>query len=219
MVEQKCKTCDKSFLTYKSRIVSGKGKYCSKTCYTKQQINKPLSETHKQKLSEAKMGELNSFYGKSHSPESIAKIIKKKSGQRCSPATEFKPGQKPWNVGIPHLVGEKHPQWKGGISKMPDYSRVHTARRRLRIKEGGHYSVQEWLDMKEKYNFMCLCCKKQEPFIKLSPDHVVPLARGGTNTIDNIQPLCCGCNGRKWAKTVDYRNSITSKWRLVALDA
>ena len=39
----------------------------------------------------------------------------------------------------------------------------------------------------------------------LTVDHIVPLALGGSNTIDNIQPLCSACNGIKGCETTDYR--------------
>ena len=81
------------------------------------------------------------------------------------------------------------------------------ARRRARkIQAGGKFSALEWLELKTKYNFTCLCCGRNEPDIRLTADHVIPLAKGGTNNIDNIQPLCISCNSKKHAKFIDYRD-------------
>jgi len=93
--------------------------------------------------------------------------------------------------------GEKAYQWKGGINS--------SVMRRVRLYNSvGTHSKVEWEALKKKYNHMCLCCKQQEPFIKLSEDHIVPLAMGGSNGIENIQPLCQPCNRRKHVKTIDY---------------
>lgn len=74
----------------------------------------------------------------------------------------------------------------------------------------GSYSFQQWEELKKKYNYMCLCCKQQEPFIRLTTDHVVPLSRGGSNDISNIQPLCRSCNGRKFVSSTDYRTQYAN---------
>jgi 5-methylcytosine-specific restriction endonuclease McrA len=48
-----------------------------------------------------------------------------------------------------------------------------------------------------------LCCKQEKP---LTIDHVVPLSLGGSNSIDNLQPLCHQCNSRKGTRIIDYRS-------------
>jgi 5-methylcytosine-specific restriction endonuclease McrA len=80
----------------------------------------------------------------------------------------------------------------------------HTRRAR-EMGVGEMFTAEEWQSLKEYYNYTCLCCKRREPEIKLSPDHVKPLARGGSNLIGNIQPLCESCNQKKHAKHIDYR--------------
>ena len=70
----------------------------------------------------------------------------------------------------------------------------------------GDHTFIEWNELKRKYNYTCLCCGKSEPEIKLTEDHIVPLSKGGSNYIDNIQPLCQVCNSTKNNKTIDFRN-------------
>jgi 5-methylcytosine-specific restriction endonuclease McrA len=82
-----------------------------------------------------------------------------------------------------------------------------TAARRRAIAfgyEGEHFTPEEWLALVEFYGHRCLRCGSTEP---LTVDHVIPLSLGGSNAIDNIQPLCEGCNFLKDQGTTDYRPS------------
>lgn len=54
----------------------------------------------------------------------------------------------------------------------------------------------------KKCHGRCLCCNKKR---RLTPDHVVPLGKGGSNDISNIQPLCLPCNLKKHNRCTDYR--------------
>jgi len=90
--------------------------------------------------------------------------------------------------------------------KMRAMRKVQNARRRARLIEAkGDYTPNEWLALKEEYDNTCLACGRSEPEVKITPDHVIPLALGGSNDIDNIQPLCWGCNAAKQDTIVDYR--------------
>jgi len=116
-------------------------------------------------------------------------------------------GRRPANLGKTFgLSGESNPHWKGGISKTREYKQhwrqLMNAKRRGAT---GTHSLDEWKRLKERYGYICLCCKKREPEVKLTKDHVIPLSKGGTNDISNIQPLCNSCNLRKFTKTEDYR--------------
>jgi 5-methylcytosine-specific restriction endonuclease McrA len=43
---------------------------------------------------------------------------------------------------------------------------------------------------------ICKYCGSTE---SLEVDHIIPLARGGSNELDNLQILCKKCNRKKWA--------------------
>jgi 5-methylcytosine-specific restriction endonuclease McrA len=68
--------------------------------------------------------------------------------------------------------------------------------------EGSH-TVEAWLAVRESFGNRCLCCDRDD--VALEKEHVVPLSMGGTNYIENIQPLCRRCNSSKWTNSIDYR--------------
>jgi 5-methylcytosine-specific restriction endonuclease McrA len=83
----------------------------------------------------------------------------------------------------------KHPD------KVREYNKNHT-------KAIGKHTLKEWEQLKKKFNYCCAACGRQEPFTdlwyeKLTEDHIIPVSKGGTNYIDNIQPLCIICNCKK----------------------
>ncbi len=88
----------------------------------------------------------------------------------------------------------------------PEKSIETTNRRRARkLAAGGTHTEEQWQSLKAFYNHKCLCCGKREPEIRLTRDHVIPLTKGGTDSIDNVQPLCARCNSKKNNKHIDYR--------------
>jgi 5-methylcytosine-specific restriction endonuclease McrA len=74
-----------------------------------------------------------------------------------------------------------------------------------RTENGGSHTKEEWIALKSAFYFCCLSCGRREPDVMLCRDHVIPVSKGGSNTIDNIQPLCKSCNSSKGAKSIDFR--------------
>jgi len=76
-------------------------------------------------------------------------------------------------------------------------------RRRVSVKAAGPmFTLQEWLNLCERHDNCCARCKKPEP---LTVDHIQPVSKGGSNAIENIQPLCGSCNSSKGTDNTDYR--------------
>lgn len=108
---------------------------------------------------------------------------------------------KKWHCENPEKSKEANRKWH---QENPDKSCAKSHRRRARkTNAGGNYTAAEWKSMIDHYDNKCLCCGRDD--VKLTADHVIPVIKGGTSSIDNIQPLCQSCNSRKHDKTTDYR--------------
>jgi len=91
----------------------------------------------------------------------------------------------------------------------------HAKRRAKKNQAGGSFTAIEWQELLIRYGHRCLGCGRSESVLlglglKIVPDHVNPIACGGTSDINNIQPLCHGrggCNNKKSDNFIDYRGS------------
>lgn len=90
--------------------------------------------------------------------------------------------------------------------------RMSEARRRAR-KSGaeGEISKQALSELEGKFGSACLLCGTDET---LQWDHVIPLARGGSHCVTNLQRLCRKCNEIKQARDYDYRTEEHKVWVL-----
>jgi len=114
------------------------------------------------------------------------------------------------------LARQKYSQSDKGKASKKKYAHSEKGRQNERNKEHRRRSIldklesftlEEWNTLLEKYNHICLSCRRIG--MKLTADHVIPISKGGTNTIDNIQPLCRSCNSKKKDKHIDYREKNT----------
>ena len=107
---------------------------------------------------------------------------------------------------VRQVRGEEHGMWKGGRTKEHrSWSKNKRNRviKRLRTESKSH-TYGEWELLKKQYGHACPCCLKSEPNIKLTEDHIIPLSKGGTDLIENIQPLCFHCNAVKHTLIIKY---------------
>ena len=86
----------------------------------------------------------------------------------------------------------------------PEKIIAYKHKRKALEHSGGEFSAIQWKELCERFYYKCVSCGESKP---LTVDHIVPLSKGGTNDIENIQPLCLSCNSRKHTNTIDFRNS------------
>jgi hypothetical protein len=72
----------------------------------------------------------------------------------------------------------------------------NTRARKLGIP--GILTEADWNKVLKEHNNACAKCGSTE---NLTIDHKYPVSKKGTNTPDNIQPLCKSCNSRKGNRT------------------
>lgn len=217
----KCLQCEKEIS--KKGISSSKymkRKYCNLSCWARNTAkNRVFSAETRKKLSDAKKGLPPNNAGRKGEISARwtggkAKCIdcNKQLGDYKPKNNNNSPRERCWDCYIKLPVQlQNNPMWKGGISKMKGYNAIQKRKRKIaRLGNGGTHTIVEWNELKEKYNFMCLCCKQHEPYIKLTEDHIIPISKGGRNDIENIQPLCASCNSRKLTKTMDFRKELLS---------
>lgn len=87
--------------------------------------------------------------------------------------------------------------------KAQEKAKAHTRRTRL-LGTGGKFTAAEFKALCLATGCVCLECRKTFLISKLEADHIVPVARGGSSNIGNIQPLCRDCNARKNTDTMNW---------------
>ena len=79
----------------------------------------------------------------------------------------------------------------------------HVTYRSTLKKMVGKFTLAEWNLLLRKHNYVC-ANSKCENDSNLEADHIIPISKGGTNLIQNVQPLCRSCNARKSNKIIRY---------------
>lgn len=90
------------------------------------------------------------------------------------------------------------------VKNNPERIKHLKARRYARKKNAkGSHTLEQWQALKRIFNYKCGYCELSE---KLTKDHIIPLSKGGSDYIGNIQPLCRSCNSKKHNKLNIHEN-------------
>lgn len=167
----------------------------------------PLSEERKRKISESvkkayREGRIKSGFlklkGKKLSPERREKAIKNLKSNNRKGKIGYWLGKK--NI---KNSGKNCHLYRHGKTSDKKYVSWLKNQRYYKLKTtGGSHTYGEWETLKAQYNYTCPMCLKKEPDVRLTQDHIIPVSKGGSNNIENIQPLCRSCNSSKGAKLI-----------------
>lgn len=90
---------------------------------------------------------------------------------------------------------------------------IKRRRRRKKLAAEGAFTQKEFLELCAIFKNKCLRCGGSFDIggqYGLVADHIIPLSKGGSDYIFNIQCLCGTCNRKKHIKIIDYRTFIPS---------
>ena len=181
-----------------------------------------LSKETREKMSKARMGKKHSEKTKkkmSVAHKGKGHLVSKKTRKKMSEALkkQWKEGKRHSPMLGKHLSeehkkriskansGERSYRWEGGVSSNKDYiSWLKNKRNRMKRRAVGSHTYGEWELLKKQYGYCCPACGRCEPEIQLTEDHIIPLSKGGSDYIENIQPLCKSCNSKKHTKIIKY---------------
>lgn len=89
----------------------------------------------------------------------------------------------------------------GGLERDRRNKELRASRLKEARKKGKHTEA-EWDALKDVCGNCCLGCSSAGP---LETDHIQPIYLGGSDALDNIQPLCRSCNAKKGPEVIDKR--------------
>jgi 5-methylcytosine-specific restriction endonuclease McrA len=208
-----CKICLKQFEVKNNR--SHNQLYCSKKCNkvsyarrNKERLNSEWRFKYKEKRNKVIFPSFTCVYcGKTFQGKNLH--IKRFCSKKCLKSDWAKRNRvhmrekiKQWyhdNLEHARSLGRKYAKKRYNRCRESILQNAHIQNSRRRGAIGSH-TFKEWNECKVKNNFTCKLCGKKEPEIKLTRDHIIPIKKGGSNFISNIQPLCISCNCSKGAR-------------------
>jgi 5-methylcytosine-specific restriction endonuclease McrA len=172
-LETSCCNCGKIYLEYQSRLEKSLRHFCGQACYNadKSGSGNPNFRDAVETISCSQCG--SPFQAWKNRDNRVGR----RNGLYCSLACK--------HTGIRIYASKKEAR------------RESRRRREFRQKSAafdGHHTKAEWLELLSRYGGRCARCRSRK---RIERDHIIPISKGGSDRIENIQPLCKSCNCRK----------------------
>lgn len=173
VAEYECDHCHQKYLHYIARAARSKHHYCSNACYKA-----------------ARSGPLNPKW-RGGAPQRVCKHCGKSFAM-------YEAKSRTGSIKYCGFICKVAAQTKYRTRK--EARREWWRRRELAERRAatlGHHTPAEWEALLDQHGHRCAHCGTTE---RLTRDHIIPLSKGGSDLIENIQPLCHRCNARKGAR-------------------
>lgn len=83
--------------------------------------------------------------------------------------------------------------------------KANRSQRMAAARKLGTHTKQQWTEMVEFFGGSCVRCNGESGSDRIVKDHIIPIYQGGSDGIDNLQPLCSKCNSSKGPESKDFR--------------
>lgn len=83
------------------------------------------------------------------------------------------------------------------MERNPEKLKAKLLRYRHGRRASGKIDWDRWLEKCISLGWKCQGCFRGASEVRMTIDHITAVSRGGTNDIENLQPLCLSCNASK----------------------
>lgn len=122
------------------------------------------------------------------------KLYKRKKKRVYSPLKN----KEKYSINKDRINKNRRDRYKNNLEDSRFYSRIRKHQRRT----AGVIDYNEWIKKCNLLGNKCQMCGKSSDVVKLTIDHILPISKGGTNILENLQPLCLNCNSKKGSKII-----------------
>jgi 5-methylcytosine-specific restriction endonuclease McrA len=167
------------------------------------QVNKPLSDYHKNKNTKDGVTIVckpcateRSRKWQASNPERVRAVGRKNYAKNLEQSRAKR--RKRVNLWYQNHKEEERKRNRDYAISNPEAKRLSEQRRRIRKIGNGEFLILP----KETNKLLtgnCFGCGSKE---NITLDHIIPISRGGQHSVGNLQPLCKSCNSSKNAKTI-----------------